>query len=921
MPQLTKLGKYDIKRELGKGAMGIVYEGFDPFIERTVAIKTILKSMLDSAEAKDMLSRFRREAQAAGRLTHPNIVSVYEYGEDQDIAFIAMEFVCGRELKKYFENNERFNMQDIVRLMSQLLDALEYSHNRGVVHRDIKPANIIITEERVVKVADFGIAKIESSQLTQVGTVLGTPTHMSPEQFMGIAADRRSDIYSSGVILYQFLTGERPFTGSVITIMHKVLNQDPVPPSALNFNVSKALDEVVTKAMAKRPEDRFQTAGEFAAALRDAAEGEMSANIGAEAAADETVISDKTVVTAAGDMAAQTGSTAGVNQKELEHWKRLQSSTSIPDLQLYLKKYPDGTFIDLAKSKIAALEKSQLERRGASRAQLTGDAADADSSQTEINFWRRINASADPKDFEAYLEKYPKGHFAELAKLRLASSGEAGSSGNEREKKSGAEARAIPAPFTESAAPQAPEKKKFPWAIVGGGLIIAGAGAAWFALSPPPAPPPEVVAKTAPLSAEAQARADAEKAKQEREKLQQQMAGLVKLEQEKLELARQEREKIEKANLEKEKADKELEEKIKQEQALIAKIREETQREQERAEKARLEGERLEKARLEKERLAQEKERMAQEKERMAQEKERVAMEKERLAQEKLAKEKLTAAQMAANAEKLKLEKERAAKEKALAEKERAAAAEKDRAAAEKDRAAAEKARLELEKAEQARLAKEKAFRAEQEQALAKLKAEREAAATKAADAKARAEAEKAAAKARAEAEAIAEKKRLLEAEARAKADAEGKAKARAEADAKAKAKAKAETDAKAKADADAEAVKTKAEAEKAAEAKAKADAEAAAAKATAPQAAPSQQLDAAALFQHGLAEEGKGNLAAAMKLFKDSANAGHGPAMKKLGDIYGAGNDAVPRDYAASIKWYNKARQAGVALDANVKR
>ena len=899
MPQLTKLGKYEIKRELGKGAMGVVYEGFDPFIERTVAIKTILKSMLDSAEAKDMLSRFRREAQAAGRLTHPNIVAVYEYGEDQDMAFIAMEFVRGKELKKYFENNERFHMQDIVRLMSQLLAALEYSHNRGVVHRDIKPANIILTEENEVKVADFGIAKIESSQLTQVGTVLGTPTHMSPEQFMGIAADRRSDIYSSGVILYQFLTGERPFTGSVITIMHKVLNQDPVPPSALNFNVSKALDDVVAKAMAKRPEDRFQTAGEFSAALRDAAEREMAANTGAGAAPDETVIYDKTVVSSTADMLSQPEFTAGVNQEELEHWKRLQSSTSIPDLQLYLNKYPDGTFTDLAKSKIAVLEKNQFERSGTNRAPLTGAAAEADSSQTEINFWHRVKASADPKDFEAYLAKYPKGHFAEVAKLKLGPSVKAGPSDNKPEGKAAAEARGIPAPFTENAAPQAPEQKKFPWAIAAGALIIAGAGAAWFVLSPPPAPPPEIVAKPAPLSAEAQARADAEKAKQEREKLQQQMADLVKLEQEKLELAKLEREKIEKANLEKEKADKELEEKIKQEQALIAKIREETQREQERAEKARLEGEKLEKARLEKERLAQEKEKLAQEKERMVQE-------KEKLAQEKLAKEKLTAAQLAANAEKVRLEKEKAAKEKA---------------AAEKERAAAEKARLELEKAEQARLAKEKALRAEQEQALAKLKAEREAATTKAAEAKARAEAEKAAAKARAEAEAIAEKKRLLEAESRAKADAESKAKAEADAKVEAEAKAKAEdAKAKAKAEADAEAARSRAEAEKAAEAKARADAEAATKTAT-PQPAPGQSVDAAALFQQGLGEEGKGNLAAAMKLFKNSANAGYGPAMKKLGDIYGVGNDVAPRDYAASIKWYNRARQAGVALDANVKR
>jgi serine/threonine protein kinase len=264
---LTKLGKYEIKRELGRGAMGIVYEGFDPFIERTVAIKTVQKSLIDQSEAQEALSRFRREAQAAGRLTHPNIVAVYEYAEEDDMAFIAMEFILGKELKEYFDKLERFQIKDSVHIMQQILDALDYAHDRGVVHRDIKPSNIIITKDSQIKVVDFGIARIESSDLTQVGTVLGTPAYMSPEQFRGLLADRRSDIYSSGVILYQFLTGDRPFTGNPTTLMHKVLCQSPVPPSELNPEVSKALDDVVKKAMSKQPEDRFQTAAEFKQAL------------------------------------------------------------------------------------------------------------------------------------------------------------------------------------------------------------------------------------------------------------------------------------------------------------------------------------------------------------------------------------------------------------------------------------------------------------------------------------------------------------------------------------------------------------------------------------------------------------------------------------------------------------------------------
>jgi len=270
MKKLEKLGKYEIRRELGRGAMGVVYEAFDPFIERTVAIKTILKSAIDKSEAEETFRRFRREARAAGRLSHPGIVSIYEYGEDDDMAFIVMELIRGKELKECFDHEDRFAIRDGIRIVMQLLDALDYSHARGVVHRDIKPANILIADDGQIKIADFGIAKIDSSRATQVGVVLGTPTYMSPEQFMGHEVDHRADIYAAGVILYQFLTGKRPFTGSVITIMHQAVNQDAVPPSQLNHEVSKQLDAVVKKAMAKRPEDRFQSAAEFMEALKAA---------------------------------------------------------------------------------------------------------------------------------------------------------------------------------------------------------------------------------------------------------------------------------------------------------------------------------------------------------------------------------------------------------------------------------------------------------------------------------------------------------------------------------------------------------------------------------------------------------------------------------------------------------------------------
>jgi eukaryotic-like serine/threonine-protein kinase len=289
---MNKLGKYQIRRTLGKGAMGIVYEGFDPVIERTVAIKTILPSQLNGAEFVGVMARFKREAQAAGRLNHPGIVAIYDYGEEvaQDVAeddatmmapqqghpqervaYIAMEFIKGRELRDFFEKGERFSMPEVVRIMGEMLDALDHAHSQGVVHRDMKPANLILLENGRVKVADFGIARVEASELTQTGTVLGTPSYMSPEQFMGHPVDGRSDLFSCGVILYQLLTGEKPFTGeSTTTIMYKVLREEPVPPSQLNLSLSPALDAVMKKALAKNPAERFQSGREFAQALQAA---------------------------------------------------------------------------------------------------------------------------------------------------------------------------------------------------------------------------------------------------------------------------------------------------------------------------------------------------------------------------------------------------------------------------------------------------------------------------------------------------------------------------------------------------------------------------------------------------------------------------------------------------------------------------
>jgi eukaryotic-like serine/threonine-protein kinase len=193
-----KLGKYEIRREVGRGGMGVVYEGYDPVIHRRVALKTLVSELFTGTEAETYLTRLQREAQAAGRLNHPNIVAVYDFGEEPPAdpaksklgtAFIAMEFVEGRELRDFLKAGERFPLPTVVRIMSQLLDALDYSHRNGIVHRDIKPANLIVLPDGSLKVTDFGIARIESSTLTQAGTVMGSPSYMAPEQFLGQTVD------------------------------------------------------------------------------------------------------------------------------------------------------------------------------------------------------------------------------------------------------------------------------------------------------------------------------------------------------------------------------------------------------------------------------------------------------------------------------------------------------------------------------------------------------------------------------------------------------------------------------------------------------------------------------------------------------------------------------------------------------------
>jgi eukaryotic-like serine/threonine-protein kinase len=282
-----RLGKYQITDVLGQGAMGVVYKGFDPDIRRVVALKTIRRQFDDGSESgQTIAARFRNEAQAAGRLLHPGIVGVYDFGEDQGVAYIAMEYVEGNTLAHYLTSRIRFTDEDILSLVGQLLEALSHAHERGVWHRDIKPANLIMTRAGKLKVADFGIARVDAAGLTQANSVIGTPMYMAPEQFIGAQIDHRVDIYAAGVVMYQLIAGRAPFLGSPDALMYKVVHEVAPPPSLIeDANRSDRFDAIVATAMSKQPEKRFATAESFRAAVIAAANAPLSPTV-----SDETIV-------------------------------------------------------------------------------------------------------------------------------------------------------------------------------------------------------------------------------------------------------------------------------------------------------------------------------------------------------------------------------------------------------------------------------------------------------------------------------------------------------------------------------------------------------------------------------------------------------------------------------------------------------
>jgi len=272
IPLPESIGKYRITGVLGQGAMGQVYKGFDPHINRVVAIKTIHKNLLGDGEAMDSVAaRFRNEAQAVGRIAHPGVVAIYELGQDARTAFIVMEFVDGRGLDQVLRGSPLLPEAQLLSIMDQLLDALGAAHRHGVWHRDIKPANLMLTATGLLKLTDFGIARIEDAGLTQVALVIGSPGYMAPEQYRGRGVDHRADLFAAGVLLYRLLVGRLPFTGTAEQLMYQIINQTPPPPSQAAPHRAAAYDAVVLRALSKDAAQRFASADEFRGALSAAA--------------------------------------------------------------------------------------------------------------------------------------------------------------------------------------------------------------------------------------------------------------------------------------------------------------------------------------------------------------------------------------------------------------------------------------------------------------------------------------------------------------------------------------------------------------------------------------------------------------------------------------------------------------------------
>jgi serine/threonine-protein kinase len=266
---MEQIGRYQILGELGRGAMGIVYKAQDPAIGRTIAIKSIrLRDLIDEGERERLRERLFREAQSAGILSHPGIVTIYDIAEENGMAYIFMEFVNGPPLEKMLQREQTPDKETLLSIFRQTAAALDYAHRKGIVHRDVKPANIMIHEDGTAKVTDFGVAKIISQEMTLAGTMMGTPSYMSPEQVQGISVTGRADQFSLAVVAYEVMTGEKPFVAEYLpTLLYKIVREEPVPPQRLNTTLGIQIETVLRKGLAKNPADRYESCTDFVNAL------------------------------------------------------------------------------------------------------------------------------------------------------------------------------------------------------------------------------------------------------------------------------------------------------------------------------------------------------------------------------------------------------------------------------------------------------------------------------------------------------------------------------------------------------------------------------------------------------------------------------------------------------------------------------